>query len=372
MGWRHQDTGDRNGISWAFQPVMNLTCFANTLFAKTSVASLLLAAVAAWPQTAAQPQNAVNPVTLLTEAARVNGLYARGLKPWHLRAHWQVLEAHRVTDQGSYEEWWVSDRKYRIAWGGKGFRQTRYMTEKGMVFTGSPSPPGEVAALISDALEVPLPAPAPANLEPSQITREGVVLHCASRGPDLALAPESGRLASAYEACFSGNPPALRLEQGIGIVGEFRSIEEFDGRQIARQATLTRQPGPEVDFTIDTLERLEPVRNAEFTPPAGAAPVEVRVRVSPDVLERYRVPGGLPPSYPAAAKQQHIEGTVVVAVVIREDGTVGGVRAVSGPPALRDAAEAAVASYRYHPYLVNGKPVEVESRVTVPFRLGAR
>lgn len=342
---------------------------ARTAFAYAVLSILLIIPAGSYAQTPTPADPPQNPVALLEAAARVNGLHGSGLKPWHLRAHWQLLEGHRVTDQGSFEEWWVNQKEYKITWSGKGFEQTRYMTDHGLVFTGSASPPGEVPALIEDALQVPLPAPSPADLEPSQITQEGATLHCASRGPDLALAPQSGRLASAYEACFSGNPPALRLEQGIGIEGLFNSVAAFQGRQVARQASLIRQPGPEVDLTVDALELLRPVNEASFRPPPEAAPLEVRVRVPPDVLQRYRIPGGLPPSYPAAAKQQHIEGTVVVAVVIREDGTVGSVRAVRGPEALRDAALAAVASWRYHPYIVNGKPVEAESRVTVTFTL---
>ncbi len=338
---------------------------------KTVLAGVLLIPLVSYSQNAAEPS--LNPEALLERAERANGLRGEGLTPWHLRAHWQLLEGgSHATDEGSFEKWWVNDHRYRIVWSGKAFRQTRYGTDAGLVSTGSPSPPGEVPLLIDDALQLPLPARSPANLAPSQIQQNGETLHCASRGPDLALAPQSGRLASAYEACFSGNPPAVRLEQGIGIEGLFNSIENFQGHQVPRQAKLIREPGPEVDLTIDSLEPLGHFDKADFTPPPGATPLEVRVRVRSDVLERYRIPGGLPPSYPAASKQQHIEGTVMVAIVVREDGTVGSARAVRGPEALRDAAMAAVASWRFHPYMVNGKPVEAESEVAVPFRLGSR
>ena len=342
-------------------------------FPKALLAGLLLIPVISYAQSTRSAEPPPNPEALLERAERVDGLHGEGLRPWHLRAHWQLIEGGTTsTDEGSFEEWWVSDHRFRIVWSGKSFRQTRYGTDAGLVFTGSSSPPGEVPVLIDDALQLPLPALSPANLAPSHIQQNGETLECASRGPDLALAPQSGRLASAYEACFSGNPPAVRLEQGIGIEGLFNSIETFDGRQVPRQAKLIREPGSEVDLTIDSLELLDHFNKADFAPPPDAAPLEVRVKVRPDVLERYRIPGGLPPSYPAAAKQQHIEGTVVVAVVVREDGTVASARAVHGPEALRDAAMAAVASWRFHPYMVNGKPVEAESEVAVPFRLGSR
>lgn len=338
---------------------------------KAVLSGLLLIPVIGYGQSARPAEPTQNPGALLEKAERADGLHGEGLMPWHVRAHWQLKESGtQPTDEGTFEEWWVNERRYKIVWRGKHFEQTRYGTGAGVVFTGSASPPGEVPALIEDALDQPLPALSGGALAPSRIEQNGQTLECASRGPDLALAPQSGRLASAYEACFSGNPPALRLEQGIGIEGLFDSIETFDGRQVARQAKLIREPGAEVDLNIDSLQLLGRIEKADFTPPAGATPMEVRVKLRADELERYRIPGGLPPSYPAAAKQQHVEGTVLVALVVREDGTVGGVRAIRGPEPLRDAAEAAVASWRFHPYLIKGKPAEVESVVAVPFRLG--
>jgi protein TonB len=38
---------------------------------------------------------------------------------------------------------------------------------------------------------------------------------------------------------------------------------------------------------------------------------------------------------------------------------------------LQAAAEAAVRSWRYKPYLLNGEPVEVETQVNVVFSLGS-
>jgi protein TonB len=76
-----------------------------------------------------------------------------------------------------------------------------------------------------------------------------------------------------------------------------------------------------------------------------------------------------PPLYPAEAKQKRIQGTVHLKAVIGADGTVRELRVIDGHPLLAPAAMEAVKRWKYKPYYVEGKPVEVETTVTVSFRL---
>jgi len=55
--------------------------------------------------------------------------------------------------------------------------------------------------------------------------------------------------------------------------------------------------------------------------------------------------------------------------VIGKDGSVQDVRVESGLPVLAQAAIEAVKQWRYKPYLLNGEPVEVDSRITINFTL---
>jgi hypothetical protein len=59
------------------------------------------------------------------------------VKPWHVKASYQLLDDQgNVKDQGFYEEFWVSGKKYRRTFTGKGFTQTEYGTAKGYFFSG--------------------------------------------------------------------------------------------------------------------------------------------------------------------------------------------------------------------------------------------
>jgi len=75
------------------------------------------------------------------------------------------------------------------------------------------------------------------------------------------------------------------------------------------------------------------------------------------------------PQYPDEAKQQGIQGSVVLDAVVGADGTVRGLNPVSGDRRLRGAAIEAVQQWHYKPYLVNGTPVDFETTVTINFTL---
>jgi periplasmic protein TonB len=76
------------------------------------------------------------------------------------------------------------------------------------------------------------------------------------------------------------------------------------------------------------------------------------------------------PQYPAVARVAGIQGVVVLQATISQNGLIQNLRVISGPPMLQRAAMDAVRSWRYKPYLLNGQPVEVETTISVVFKLG--
>jgi len=75
------------------------------------------------------------------------------------------------------------------------------------------------------------------------------------------------------------------------------------------------------------------------------------------------------PQYPEEARQQHIQGPVVLNALVGEDGSVRELKVVSGNPELVKAASDAVRQWRFQPHHLKGRPVEFETRITVNFQL---
>ena len=93
-----------------------------------------------------------------------------------------------------------------------------------------------------------------------------------------------------------------------------------------------------------------------------------RVRVLQGVTET-NILHKVIPVYPPEAKRHLIQGTVKLHAIIDEQGQVAELSPISGPKELVPAAMGAVQLWRYRPYLFNGKPVEVETTITVNFNL---
>ncbi len=77
------------------------------------------------------------------------------------------------------------------------------------------------------------------------------------------------------------------------------------------------------------------------------------------------------PVYPRIAVAAGIQGTVVMEAVISKTGRIESLHVVSGSPMLQTAALDAVRGARYRPYLLNGEPTEVQTTISVNFRLGS-
>jgi protein TonB len=104
-------------------------------------------------------------------------------------------------------------------------------------------------------------------------------------------------------------------------------------------------------------------------PPEPAPPAKPITRLKVSALSQGYLLHQVQPIYPAPARIARIEGTVVLAAVINRDGTIEGLRAMSGPAMLVGAAMEAVKQWRYKPYLLNNQPVEVETQISVIFTL---
>jgi protein TonB len=75
------------------------------------------------------------------------------------------------------------------------------------------------------------------------------------------------------------------------------------------------------------------------------------------------------PVYPAQALQMRVEGAVELQANISKTGAITGLKQLSGQNILGRAAMDAVKQWKYKPYFLNGEPVEVQTQITVNFKL---
>lgn len=101
-------------------------------------------------------------------------------------------------------------------------------------------------------------------------------------------------------------------------------------------------------------------------PPEAPKPTPPRAPISGGVLNGKAV-HLVQPTYPQIARQAHASGTVVVQVLIDENGTVVSAHAISGHPLLQAVAVAAARASRFSPTKLSGQPVKVNGVIQYNF-----
>jgi protein TonB len=89
---------------------------------------------------------------------------------------------------------------------------------------------------------------------------------------------------------------------------------------------------------------------------------------APEVVSKFD------PAYPGDLRRDGVEGTVILTAIIRADGSVGEIAvAKSLNPRLDQSAANAFSRWLFRPALKNGRAIDLEAVITVPFRAhGAR
>ena len=75
------------------------------------------------------------------------------------------------------------------------------------------------------------------------------------------------------------------------------------------------------------------------------------------------------PRYPQLAIQIQREGRVELHALISTEGRIESLEVISGDPLFIQSALAAVREWRYRPTILNGRPIEVDTRITVIYTL---
>jgi protein TonB len=196
-------------------------------------------------------------------------------------------------------------------------------------------------------------AAAPKPVSPTQVEERAPKV-----GPERKFTPPAGPAAGAGPAAEL--PPVL---SGADWNAMSRPV-----------SSLLSQPLPAAPVSAPN-----PGRRAEPTPPAAVPPrsqaiaqAAARVMSEPSARTSDVKPAeflsGEAPAYPLAARQAHVEGTVLLDFHVGTDGKVTQLKVVSGHPMLRDAAVAAVRRWIYRPAFLNGMPVEGPVRAEIIFR----
>jgi TonB family protein len=316
-----------------------------------------------------------DPKELMLLAAKSNGLTGDDMKPWHLKVSYTLLDENgNATDHGSFEEFWVSEHKFKIEYAGVDFSQTNYGTDKGILHTESRHYVPKLITQVADEFVKPIlfSEDGTEHLSFDQQERNlgGIKLHCVQQ-KGYSTSPPRQFFGSVY--CLASETPILRIRQQSGEVPEFvhNNIAIFRSRYLPRDLEGFLGTKPVLKAHIESIETLKTINDADFTPPSDAMPEQPNVTISSAEAQENQLqqPEAI---YPPIARAARVQGTVVLQANIGKFGHVMSLRVISGPAMLQQAALDAVRKWVYKPYILDGQPVEVNTTIKLVFEIDPR
>ncbi|MGA2856185.1 MAG: TonB family protein [Candidatus Sulfotelmatobacter sp.] len=231
--------------------------------------------------------------------------------------------------------------------------------------------PAKVADLLAEKPSgtQPAPAPAAAALEPQPASQPAAT----TTAPAPSAANDDSESASEESA-----PPAAPT-----------SVKPKSSSSPASKAASAAAPAPE---PLVVKGGAAPAKTAPAEPDAqapsvigiaaagssGPMPNLGTTDGSKPVLQRLNISQGVStgllikkvdPVYPPTALHMRVEGAVQLMATVSKTGDITQVQVLSGDQQLTQAAVDAVKRWKYKPYLLNGEPVEIQTQVTINFRL---
>jgi TonB family protein len=131
-----------------------------------------------------------------------------------------------------------------------------------------------------------------------------------------------------------------------------------------RDPTPVSQPAPDSATAPST-----PRSNPASVQPDGSLIIHERGETNLIPVTNEDVLTRVVPRYPEEARQQRVQGPVVLDALVGTDGSVLEVQVISGDARLAPAATDAVRQWRFKSHTFKGKPTDFETHITVSFSL---
>jgi protein TonB len=125
---------------------------------------------------------------------------------------------------------------------------------------------------------------------------------------------------------------------------------------------------PRVSTPMETPMNSDSSPSAPSSPPASTAPAPVKSEVT---IPASYAATNRKPEYPSLSRRYGEQGTVVLRVFVKADGTAGEIRlkTSSGFPLLDKSAISAVQDWRFNPATSDGKAYAEWYQISFPFKL---
>jgi TonB family protein len=308
----------------------------------------------------------------LHRAMAVNSIDDPQLKPWHLKLSFQLFDDKgKPSEQGTIEESWAGPSKWKATYTSPSFMSTEMRTDNGFYRSKGSSEVPTLLEFIRQQVIHPMPTEreiteSKPDLQPHNLGK--VPLDCVMLAQTIKQA-SSVPLGLFPTYCFDHGQDSLRISYNFGSQTIVRNrLGNFQGRSVVINQTILSDSATVISAHIETLETSSYEAN-QFLPSEALEKVnQSSIRVGSG-LTTGLILTKVPSIYPPASRANHVSGTVTLGALIGTDGKIHSLKLISTPDVdLAISSLAAVRQWTYRPYLLNGKPVCVDTTITVNYQ----
>ncbi len=207
----------------------------------------------------------------------------------------------------------------------------------------------------------------PAAQASSQISNTQPTKSASTTSPEKSIDKSADKTDKASEKSEKSSASAKNSE----AVAEVAPLLVKNEAPQPPPAPVAETPAPEApsmdvaasDASKNALSGIVSSVPASVPKPSGQA-VKVSQGVSQGLLIKR-----VNPTYPPQAMSARIQGSVLLDAHIGKDGSITSVKALSGDAVLAGAAVDAVKQWKYKPYYLDGQAIDIETQITVNFKL---
>jgi Gram-negative bacterial TonB protein C-terminal len=310
----------------------------------------------------------------LKKSAELTSLDLQDSKPWHLKLEVQKLdESGKPGELGTVEEWWASPTLYRVVYTTPSQTTTELRNADGLFRSAGGGTDYAQLELMRQQVVHPMPSEQEmktGKLEQKTESLGTMKLDCVMVGEEIrGVAHPPLGLFPMY--CMEPGDPTLRVTFNFGgLVVARNKMGKFMNKIVPIEAAASLKGKTMADAKVVALQMVA-LTAADFKAKDDLKQVSDHpAKVASGVIAGSKI-GGAEPVYPVSAKQHRLSGSVVMHALIGWDGRVRQLNLVSyteGDFAI--SALAAVRTWTYKPYILNGNPTDVDTTITANYYFG--
>ena len=309
-------------------------------------------------------QDTASLISRLHSAEQATSLNVDEVAPFYLKIDVQLYDAKdKPSDKATAEEWWAGHGIEKRVYTTSSATLTEVRTPDELLRNPGAVYPPELLEVLLEQVVHPLPlnwvlrgaAPELRMVNFGKVPLECILVEHRDQVEDL---PPS--------YCFDPGKESLRLTSQYGTRLIIRNgVGSFQDKLVPMDVVVHSGDVLAASGHISALMK-RPVSEAELSTDG----LTEKFAMVPEGVWKGAV-HRVQPIYPEMAKRSHITGIVALRAVVGTDGHIHDLTIVSSPDQnLGFAAMDAVRKWIYTPYLVNGEPRQVETRINVTFTFG--